>query len=435
MKLSAVGLSYKSAPIDIREKLCFSSEQVTRALTMLKTLYPEAEFALLSTCNRVEVYCASSRIGGLEHEDIARFLADFHKVDLNDFYELLYFYSDEDVVRHLLTVSSGLDSMVLGEDQILGQVKESYKLACAAKSTGKILNRLFHSAFFTSKKVHADTGVSDGRISVAGVAVELAKKLFPKITASKTLVIGAGEMGELLVKHLLHIGCSDITVVNRSFEKGKLIAERRGIKAAQWSDLSKCIINSDIVVSSVTVQEYLFDRDKFQNIMEKRPDKPVLIIDIAVPRNFEPDVDKINNVHLYSIDQLSSAAKENLKTRAGDITRGMQIISDQTSDFMEWFDAMEVGPLIGQMKEQFGQISRNELERFFSGARQDASCRGVLEMMVDRIVNKLLHCVISNVESMAKNESPNEAARLVHDIVAQAERISSEAENKSGSKV
>ncbi len=435
MKLLAVGLSHKNAPIDVREKLSFSPEQIIKALGMLKNLFPGSEFVMLSTCNRVELYCASKRIGGVEHEDIARFLADFHKVDINDFYDLLSFYSDEDVVRHLLTVSSGLESMVLGEDQILGQVKESYKLACTAGSTGKILNRLFHCAFFTSTKVHADTGVSDGRISVAGVAVELAKKLFPRIAESKTLVIGAGEMGELLVKHLLHIGCPDITVVNRSFEKGRMIAERRGIKAAQWSELNKSIIESDIVVSSVTVQEYLFNREKFQDIMDKRPEKPLLIIDISVPRNFEPDVDKIKNVHLYSIDELSTVAKENLKTRAGDITRSMQIISDQAGDFMEWFEAMEVGPLIGQMKEQFGQISRNELERFFSGSRQDAACREVLETMVTRIVNKLLHCVISNVESMAKNDSPNEAARLVHDIVMQAERISSESEKRTKAKI
>ncbi|MBN1975511.1 MAG: glutamyl-tRNA reductase [Sedimentisphaerales bacterium] len=431
MKIVSIGINHKSAPIDIREKMYFSTEQTSQALSELKKNFPDGEFVLLSTCNRVEIYCACNRAGCAEHEQIAKFLADFHKLDLNDFHELLYFYSDEDAVRHLLTVACGLDSMVLGEAQVLGQVKESYKLACSAKSTGKIINRLFHCAFFTGKKVHSRTGVSDGRISVAGVAVELAKKLFSEIAKSKIVVIGAGEMGELLVKHLLHAGCPDITVINRSFEHGKLIAERRGIKAAKWSELNKNIINADIVVSSVSSQEHLFDRKKIQKIMDKRREKPLLIIDISVPRNFEPDVDAIENVHLYSIDELSIVAKENLKTRQEDIARCMQIISKETNAFMEWFSTVEIGPLIGRMKEQFGQISRNELERFFTGVRQEAPCKEVLETMVDRIVNKLLHCVISNVESVAKNNSPGEAARLIHDIVCQAQKISSEADEKS----
>jgi glutamyl-tRNA reductase len=435
MKIIAVGLNHKSAPIDIRGKLYFSTNQTGEALIQLKKAFPGAEFVLLSTCNRVEVYCVCKRTGGIEFEQIAKFLADFHGVDLNEFRELLYFYSDEDSVRHLLTVSCGLDSMVLGEDQILGQVKESYKLAVSVKSTGKILNRLFHCAFFTSKKVHANTSVSDGRISVAGVAVELAKKLFDEITKSKTIVIGAGEMGELLVKHLLHVGCSDITVINRSYDRGKDIAERRGIKAARWSELNENISSADIVVSSVSTKEHLFDRSQFQKIMETRPEKSLLVIDVSVPRNFKPDVEKIENVHLYSIDELSNVAKENLKTREDDISRGMQIISKETSDFMDWFETMEIGPLIGRMKQQFRQISQNELERFFTGSRQQASCKEVLETMLNRIVNKLLHCVISNVEAMAKKDNPDEAARLVKNIVQQAEKISSETEDKNREKL
>jgi len=430
MKIVAVGLNHKSASIDIREKLYFSTEQITQALTKLKQRFTEAEFVLLSTCNRVELYCAGKRSEGIDHEQIAQFLSEFHKVDMNDFRELLYVHTDEDAARHLLTVASGLDSMVLGEDQILGQVKESYKLACEAKSTGKILNRLFHSAFFTSKKVHADTSVSDGRISVAGVAVELAKKLFSDMSQSKTIVIGAGEMGELLVKHLLHVSCSDITVINRSYNRGSIIAQRRGIKAAKWSQLNKSLKSADIIISSVSTEDYLFDKKSFQKIIDKRQEKALLIIDISVPRNFEPAVNEIKNVHLYSIDELSGVAKENLNARQEDITRGMQIISEKTNDFMNWFGAREIGPLIGQMKEQFGQISRNELERFFTGKRQEASCKEVLETMVNRIVNKLLHCVISNVESTAKKDSPTEAARMVSNIVRQAEKISDEAEDK-----
>jgi glutamyl-tRNA reductase len=434
MKIVSIGLNHKSAPIDIREKLYFNTDQTCLALAQLKKSFPDSEFVLVSTCNRVEIYCACKRTGGVEHEQIAKFLADFHKLDLNNFHELLYFYSDEDAVRHLLTVASGLDSMVLGEDQVLGQIKESYKLACAAKSTGKILNRLFHCAFFTSKKVHTNTGISDGRISVAGVAVELARKLLTEVSKSKTVVIGAGEMGELLVKHLLHVGCTDITIINRSLDRGRTIAQRRGINSVQWSELNDNIIGADIVVSSVSSCESIFNKNNFQRIMDKRPIKPLLIIDISVPRSFEPEIEKIENVHLYSIDELSIAAKENLKAREGDITNCMQIIAQETSAFMNWFDAIEIGPLIGRMKEQFEQITKNELEKFFTGIRQDASCKEVLETMVNRIVNKLMHCVISDIEETSKNDSPNEAVRLIRNIVCRAEKISTETRENTGIK-
>ena len=430
MKIVAAGLNHKSAPIDIREKLAFDLNQNIDALGKLKLSYPEVEFVLLSTCNRVELYSVSEHTEGIDIEQIAGFFAEFHKVELNDFRDYLYVHTNEDAVRHLLTVASGLDSMVLGEDQILGQVKESYRLACNAKSTGKVLNRLFHCAFATSKKVHTNTHVSDGRISIAGVAVELAIQLFKDISKAKTIVIGAGEMGELLVKHLSHAGCSDITIVNRSYNRGKNIAERRGIKANKWNELNNLLVEADIVIASASTQDYLFKKSSFQKIMNNRQKKPLLIIDIAVPRDFEPEIDTIENVHLYSVDELSEVAKKNRKARESDISKGMQIIYESVHEFMDWFGTREVGPMIGKMKEQFGQISQKELERFFVGTRQEAVCKEVLEAMVNRVVSKLLHCVISNVDTVTKKHGPTEAAKLVDSIVRQAEKISSEHDDK-----
>ena len=430
MKIVAAGLNHKSAPIDIREKLAFDLNQNIDALGKLKLSYPEVEFVLLSTCNRVELYSVSEHTEGIDIEQIAGFFAEFHKVELNDFRDYLYVHTNEDAVRHLLTVASGLDSMVLGEDQILGQVKESYRLACNAKSTGKVLNRLFHCAFATSKKVHTNTHVSDGRISIAGVAVELAIQLFKDISKAKTVVIGAGEMGELLVKHLSHAGCSDITIVNRSYNRGKNIAERRGIKANKWNELNNLLVEADIVIASASTQDYLFKKSSFQKIMNNRQKKPLLIIDIAVPRDFEPEIDTIENVHLYSVDELSEVAKKNRKARESDISKGMQIIYESVHEFMDWFGTREVGPMIGKMKEQFGQISQKELERFFVGTRQEAVCKEVLEAMVNRVVSKLLHCVISNVDTVTKKHGPTEAAKLVDSIVRQAEKISSEHDDK-----
>jgi len=348
MKIIVLGLNHKSAPIEIREKLAFDAADTIKALRQLKDKFHEAEFVLLSTCNRVELYSACEGMGGVPAETIAKFLSGFHNVALEDFQDFLYVHNDADAARHLLTVASSLDSMVVGEEQIIGQVKESYRLACAAKSTGKVLNRLFHCAFATSKKIHANTSISSGRVSVAGIAVELAMQLFADISAAKVVVIGAGEMGELL----------------------------------------------------------------------------------AVPRNFEPSVNEIENVYLYSIDELSKVAEENLKAREGDITKGTHIIAENVAEFMDWFRSRDIGPLVGQMKKKFAQISQNELEHFFVGVRQEASCREVMEAMVNRIVNKLLHCVIKNVDVVAKKHGPAEAAKFIDSIVRQAEEISAEPNNK-----
>ncbi len=430
MKILVVGLNHKSAPIEIREKLAYDAAGAVEALRQLKNKFHEAEFVLLSTCNRVEVYCASKRVGGVTVDDLAGFLSEFHNVGLEEFQNYLYTYQDEESVRHLLMVASSMDSMVVGEVQIIGQVKEGYKLACAAKSTGKILNRLFHCAFSTSKKIHTTTSISHGRVSVAGVAVELAMQLFADISSAKVVVIGAGEMGELLVQHLLQVGSKNITVVNRSYERGRDIAGKYGISVEKWERLQEQLIGANIAIASAAVKDYLFTKDSFKEIMDRRRKNALLIIDIAVPRNFESSVNEIEDVYLYSVDDLSGVVEENRSAREKDIVRGMQIVRESVDDFMDWFGAMEIGPLIGRMKEQFNQISQSEMERFFVGARQEASCKEVMEVMVKRIVNKLLHCVIKNVNIVAKEEGVTEAAKMVDSIVRQAEEISSESGKK-----
>ena len=430
MKIVVVGLNHKSAPVDIRERLAFDSARTLQALRQLKDRFRGAEFVLLSTCNRVELYCAGERTGGPTFEDLAKFLAEFHDVGLEDFQDFLYVHNDEDSVRHLLTVASSLDSMVVGEAQIIGQVKEGYRLACSAQSTGKVLNRLFHCAFATAKKIHTTTSLSSGRFSIAGVAVELAMQLFEDISSAKVVVIGAGEMGELLVRHLLHVGCKNITIVNRSYERSLEMANRYGVAARRWEELAEQLIGANIAIASAAVQDYLFRKDSFEEMMDNRREETLLVIDIAVPRNFEPSVNEIEDVYLYSVDDLSDVVEQNRKARQDDIAKGMQIVHQNVTEFMDWFSARDIGPLIGQMKEKFGQISQSELERFFVGARQEASCREVMEAMVKRIVNKLLHCVIKNIDVVAKEQGPAEAAKLVDSIVRQAEEISAEPNNK-----
>ena len=431
MKVVVLGLNHKTAPLEIREKLAFDARATSEALCELKKRFAQAEFVLLSTCNRVELYCAGKHCQGADPDRLAAFLSEFQDVDLDKFRPFLYAYENEDAVRHLLTVASSMDSLVVGEAQIIGQVKESYRLACAAKATGKVLNRLFHCAFATSKTVYTTTSISNGRVSVAGVAVELARQLFADISSAKVVVIGAGDMGQLIVQHLLAVGARNITVVNRSYERGLKLAEQYGITAKEWEHLDEQLTGAHVVIASASTQDYLFRKDSFKRIAARRKEETLLIIDIAVPRNFEPAVNEFEGIYLYSVDDLAAVVEQNRKARERDMARGMEIVLKNVTDFMEWFGAKDIGPLIGRMKEQFAQIGKNEMERFFVGVREKASCKEVVESMVNRVVNKLLHCVIKNVNVVAKENGAVEAARLVDHIVRQAEEITSEPDERS----
>jgi len=426
MKIVVLGLNHKSAPVEVREKLAFDVNQTTDALCELKKRFGRSEFVIISTCNRVELYCAGKQCQGADPDRLAEFLAEFHGLQRDRFAEFLYSFENEQAVRHLLTVASSLDSLVVGEAQIIGQVKDSYRLACAAKTTSKVLNRLFHTAFATSKKVYTSTGISSGRVSVAGVAVELAGQLFADIRSAKVVVIGAGETGQLIVQHLLAAEARDITIVNRSHDRACKVAEQYGIKARQWQQLEEQLAAANIVIASASVQDYLFDKASLKTIAKRRKAGPLLIVDIAVPRNFEPAVNDLEDVYLYSVDDLSAVVEQNRAARQRDMARGMEIVLEHVAEFMEWFEAKDVGPLIGRMKQQFAQIAQDEMDRFFVGTREQAACKDVMRAMVNRVVNKLTHCVIHNVNMVAKEEGPTEAARLIETVVRRAEEISAE---------
>jgi len=420
MKILLVGLNHKSAPVEVREKLAFDAQSTSSALGRLKERFADAEFVLLSTCNRVELYSADSRATGVQPAQLVAFLAEYHGIDPQAFRDFLYIHEDEDAVRHLLTVASSLDSMVVGEAQIIAQVKESYRLSCAARTTGKVLNRLFHCAFYTSKKVYSTTAITGGRVSVAGVAVELAMQLFEDLSQANALVIGAGEMGELIVQHLLELGCRDITVVNRTFERARAMAQRYGIAAAPWESLAGKLSEANIAIASAAVGDYLYSRKDFAERVRRRRNNALLIIDVAVPRNFDPAINKIEDVYLYSIDELACVAEQNRKARENDITSGLEIIYENAADFMDWFKARDIGPLIGRMKGEFTRISEHELQRFFAGVRCQANCRASADLMVHRIVGKLMHCVIKNVDIVTQKHGPAEAAKMVDEIVRHA---------------
>ncbi|HIJ70413.1 MAG TPA: glutamyl-tRNA reductase [Planctomycetes bacterium] len=432
MDILLIGLNHKTASVDIRERVAFDEAATIDALRRLKNLYPDGEFVLLSTCNRVELYCAVARSGGPCSDDLGGFLAGYHGLKYEDLKSFLYTYGNEESVRHLLTVTSSLDSMVVGEPQITAQVKESYRLACLAGSTGKILNRLFHSAFGTSKDIYTRTSITNRRVSVAGVAVELARQLFTDVASAKVIVIGAGQMGELLIAHLLDVKCKDITVINRSYERAQKIAQRHRIQADKWDTLNEHITKGDIVVAAATATgRYLFDKKGFSPVAAQRRGTTLLVVDIAVPRNFEPSINELENVYLYCVDDLAQVVRENINLREDDIEQALEIIFGKVREFISWFETKDIGPVIGRIRDSFEKISSRELERFFVGNRAAATCRIALKAMVGRIVKKLLHCVIKNINTVAKEQGSDKAEELACSIAKQAEKIAADEENRS----
>jgi len=427
MQIILAGLNHKTAPVDIRGRLAFSSQETTDALKQLKQRYPDGEFVLLSTCNRVELYCAAKNDDKLSAENLLSFLSEIKKIDTEEFKEFFYILFNEEAVRHLLMVTASLDSMVVGESQITAQVKESFRLASRARSFGKVLSKLFHCAFTTSKEIYTRTSIASGRVSVAGVAVELARQLFEDIRSAKIKIIGAGQMGDLLIEHFLHIKSEDITVINRSEHKGGAIAGKHEVLFDKWENLTEHLCQANIVVgAAAATQGYLFDKNEFKKVMSRRKGKTLLIIDIAVPRIFDPRINDIENVYLYSVDDLGHVAEENIKVREGDIEQAVEILCQKTSEFIDWLETKDIGPLIGRIKSDFERIRQNEMDRFFVGERQNAYCREMMEQTVSRVINKLLHCVIQNINVIAKEHSIEDAKKFASSIVDHAEEIISE---------
>jgi glutamyl-tRNA reductase len=417
----ALGLNHKTAPLAIREQLAFDAAQTPSMLSVLKRRFPQAEFVLLSTCNRVELYCAGTREAAPSGEVLTKLLAKARGAAHGSFQPHLYIHRNEEAVRHLMTVTASLDSMVVGETEILGQVKESYRIALEAGATGQILNRLFNLAVATGKKVHSQTSLSNSRASVPGLAVQLVGRTAPG-RDTKVMVIGAGEMGELLVRLLLEEGYEDITVVNRSGQRGMDVASRHGVKAVRWESLGEQLHLCDVAISSAAATEYIVGKcDMAVHVSERIDD--LLVVDIGVPRNFDPAIAELPGVRLYSIDDLSPLLCEQPGIGSDEIARSFDLIYRSASDFMHWFASRELGPLIGRMRQRFNEIAAEELNGFLSVPRTDVPSREDIGLMLSRIVGKLSHCVIEQVDSINRRHGTADAARFLESVLEHAEEV------------
>lgn len=391
MNIIVVGLSHKTATVELREKVAFSPNLIEKPLTELVALDEIVEGVIVSTCNRVEIYATTRDIaGGIAR--IKRFMADYHHIPFETLESHLYSHHSEAAIRHVFRVASSLDSMVVGEPQILGQIKTSYGYAAEYKSSGIILNRFLHKAFSVAKRVRTETKIASSAVSVAFAAVELAKKILGDLSDKTVMLIGAGEMCELAAKHFLNSGARGVMVTNRTFERAERLAEEFEGEAVRFEELFQHLHRADIVLSSTGAPHVIIGPKNVEDVIKRRRFKPMFFIDIAVPRDIDPKVDGLENAYLFTVDNLQEIVQANLAQRNLEAEKAEEIISQEIGQFFKWLSSLEVTPTIVALRHHFDEIRRAELEKTLSNWKDlppDAAKR--LEGLTTAIMNKLLH--------------------------------------------
>jgi glutamyl-tRNA reductase len=387
----AIGLNHKTAPVEVRERLAFSKEDTPQVLEAMGQHPCVDEIALFSTCNRVEFLLASQEAPKAV-EAVKDFMAEFKNTPRDTFEQSLYVYHDDEAVRHIFRVAASLDSMVVGEPQILGQIKESYLHACDYRTCGVVLNRLMHRSFSVAKRVRTETGIGDHAVSISYAAVELGRKIFGELEGKAVLLLGAGEMAELAVEHLANNRAQPIFVANRTFERGLELAERFRGTAIRFEEVRDYLRQVDIVISSTGAREYILVRDDFKGLMRARRNRPLFFIDIAVPRDIDPEINRINNVYVYDIDDLKTAIQENIDERQQEALRGERIVDAAVIQFRRWFQSLDVVPTVIALRDKMEELRQKELKKTF-GSLSAASeeDRAAIDRLTAALVNKILH--------------------------------------------
>jgi glutamyl-tRNA reductase len=391
MHILLIGLNHKSAPVEIRECLAFSPEDVGEVLPNVTGMPDIKEAMLISTCNRVEFLVVTENASGSAQE-IKSFLAEFRNTPLHEFEKSLYVREDDDAVRHVFRVASSLDSMVLGEPQILGQIKTAHRLSTELETSGVILNRLLHKAFSVAKRVRTETGIADHAVSISYAAVELAKKIFDDLEGKGALLIGAGEMAVLALEHLVKNGVKRIFVANRTFERAVEVAERFKGTPILFKEIGDGLLDVDIVISSTGASSYILTYKDVKPLVRRRRSRPLFFIDIAVPRDIDPDINRANNVYVYDIDDLKGVIDKNIEKRETEATKGDRIVDEGVIQFGKWLEAQEVTPTIVALRNKAESIRKKELAKTLSGTKSISEKeRADIDRLTISICNKILH--------------------------------------------
>jgi glutamyl-tRNA reductase len=410
MKLQMVGCSHHTAPAAVRERLAFNRDQAADALAQLRLRYPLTEAVLLSTCNRVELYVAcESPEACPTHHDVVSFLAEFHGLDPEILFNDLFERTGEDFVRHLFTVAASLDSMVIGEAQILAQVKQAYELATSVTSTGPLTNAAFQAALKVAKRVATETAIQQKRVSIPSVAVaDFASQLFERFDDKRVVILGAGEMGEETLRYLAAEGAKDIAILNRSLARAEQLAADVCGRAEPWESRDELLVEADLVVSATGASEPVFIASAFKEIVEARYQRPLLVLDLAMPRDFDPAIGDLPGVYLYSIDDLKAACDKNRREREKEWPKAERIIEDETQRFMTDLHHRATAPTIRRLKQRADEVKDEELARLLNKLQSlDARSQGEITAAFDRLVNKLLHPPLESLRDEAKHGAPH----------------------------
>jgi glutamyl-tRNA reductase len=387
--LVTLGISHNTAPVYIREKVAFSKEQQNKALKQLVEIPQIDEAVILSTCNRTELYCHSN--GNDVSHSIAQWISDFHAIDLGEFEKHSYIYYDDSVVRHAFNVAAGLDSMVIGENQILGQLKDAYHAANNAGTLGKELEKLFQHAFLTAKQVRTNTAIGSNPVSVAYAAVNLAQQFFDTLKDKNVLLVGAGETIALVAKHLEKQGVGNIIISNRSLESAKQLANSFAASVTTLDKVQNVLPNIDIVVTSTSSSIPVIGKGAVENAIKKRKHKPMYMVDLAVPRDIEPQVTELDDVYLYTIDDLESIIKDNLSSRKNAIDEAKSIIDFRVEQHIRKERARNAFNIIKNYRKKSEIIRDETLKKANDLVRQGKPIHEVLEFLSYTLTNKLTH--------------------------------------------
>ena len=385
-----IGINHKTAPVELRECIAFSGDESITALQTLQRQPNIKEVLLFSTCNRVELLFVTddkSRTISATKD----FIAEFNKIPLEQFDDALYIHEGNEAVRHVFRVASSLDSMMVGEPQILGQIKDAYRIAAENKSSGVILNRLLHRTFFVAKRIRTETGIGDRAVSISYAAVELGRKIFGSLAGKSVLLVGAGEMAELAVEHLIRNKASEIYVANRTFENGVELAKKYNGKPIRFEEITNFLESTDIIISSTGSPEFVITSDQVKTIIRKRRNRPIFFIDIAVPRDIDPRVNRLTNSYVYDIDDLQGVVDDNIEDRQHEAIKGERIIDEAVISFRQWYDSLEVVPTIIALRNKMESIAAAEIQKTLKSNNIPEESVSAIQRMTGALINKILH--------------------------------------------
>lgn len=386
-----LGLNHKTAPVEIRECLAFSAPEAAHAMASLRQHAAIREVILFSTCNRVELLFVA-RENDAALAAVKTFLSEYKKVPAHQFEESLYLYRGAEAVGHVFRVAASLDSMMVGEPQILGQTKAAFRAAAQEKSTGVILNRLLHRTFWVAKRIRSETGIGDHAVSISYAAIELGRKIFGTLEDKTVLLIGAGEMAELAVEHLIRNRAQEVRVANRTFARAVELAERYRGQAIRFEEIPDALATVDIIIASTGAPGFVILPPDVKAVMRSRKNRPLFFIDIAVPRDIDPAINRITNVYVYDIDDLKGVVDENIEDRGREAVKAERLVDEAVIQFAQWYDSLQVVPTIVALRQKMEGIADAEINRTLQGLGplSEADLEAFSRMKT-AIINKIMH--------------------------------------------